>query len=547
MSKGAALHHNPFHLLGLTVWDDRHKIVSVAEERSLTLDHDTCQKARAALTNPRTRLSAEVAWMPGLAPRVAEELATTLLVDPLAVFHDERATDLARANLMAAALELSPGAAGVQAVTEYILNLAAVVEQIDANVVLRDINEDRSMSGFPEIRSVDQIEEELGERRKAYRSVLRNLLNSMAPAKLLEIMTETVAQATNHGQEQGPALIEDLADAYETEAQGFLQQEAENITELIKRAMAAAREGQRAAAVVLDSLERVARNWVRVAEPVQLSARSRGIKHHASLDVAFAIRDLAVYLNNTYEMPDLSNRLVVLLQALFAQLPEFAERLQGDAQALADLRRQAREEEIRRREWEQSITFRTEVGILFKDELAIGPGGIRWCGDTYPLEGVTRVRWGGVRRSVNGIPSGTTYTVAFGDATGQKVIELRKEPSYSGFIEALWRAVCVRLMFSLVAKLAAGERMRFGSITVEDGAVTLTKHRLLGRNEAVRVSWREVDVWSADGRFLVRHKEDEKIYGTTSYIEDWNAHLFEHIVRTSFKRGASRLSDAFGG
>ena len=56
---------NAFQLLGATVRDDRRRIVELAEEKSLELDHEACQKARSDLTSPRTRLSVEMGWLPG--------------------------------------------------------------------------------------------------------------------------------------------------------------------------------------------------------------------------------------------------------------------------------------------------------------------------------------------------------------------------------------------------------------------------------------------------------------------------------------------------
>ena len=48
-----ALHQSPFAVLGVTARDERRRIVELAEEKSLELDHDVCQKARSDLTNPR--------------------------------------------------------------------------------------------------------------------------------------------------------------------------------------------------------------------------------------------------------------------------------------------------------------------------------------------------------------------------------------------------------------------------------------------------------------------------------------------------------------
>ena len=545
MSKTTSLHANPFHVLGVTTRDDRRKIVDIAEERALIFDHDLCQKARSDLTNPRTRLSAEMSWMPGVAPRVAEKLASALLVDSTPFRSDQNVPELAKANLMAAALELGRDDETADDISESIRAFAWVVEGIDADDVLRDVNEDRAISGFPEINAVGLIEEELGERRKAYRAVLRNLLNSMDSDKLVETMTDVVSVATNDGDEQGPALVDDLADAYELETQGFLQQEADNIAVLIDSVRKAAPQGQSAVAPIMGRLERVARNWDRVAQPIQLSAKSRGLQHRQSRDAAYELRSLGVDLHNDHGMLDQAHRMTVLLQELFAELPEVVERLEGDAEAIAELRSQALAEEKNQAQWARSISFRAEVGVMFKDELAVGPDGIRWKGNAYALDSITRVRWGGVRNSINGIPTGTNYTVAFGDAHEQHVVELRKEATYSGFIDALWKAVCVPLMVRMIEHLASGRSLNFGDIEVADDAVTLTKRRLLSSNERVRLSWNDVHVWSADGSFVIGHQADKKTYGSASYIKNWNTHLLEQIIRSGFKRGVARLSDTF--
>lgn len=538
-----ALHANPFCVLGVTTRDDRRKIVEMAEERALHLDHDTCQKARSDLTNPRARLSAEMSWMPGVAPRMAEKLVKVLSEDPKFVRSEEGLPELARANLMAAAFELVEDGEDSGLVAEFIRDFAWVVESIDADQVLRDINEDRAISGFPEVKGVEAIEEELVERRKAYRSVLKGLLDSMDPDKLVETMTDAVSVATDDGEDQGPALIDELADAYEVEAHGFLEKESENISKLVESARQAAPRGERAVAPILDKLEKVARNWDRVAQPIQLSAKSRGIQHHQSREIAYEVRSLGIDLNNEHGMLEQAHRMTELLQELFAELPEVVERLGEDAEAIEGLRRQAQEQERNRAKWARDVTFRADIGLVFKDELSISPEGIRWKGSNYPLESITRVRWGGVRNSVNGIPTGTDYTIGFGDNRSEQTIQLKKESTYSGFLEALWRGVCVRLMFDMISALEQGKAFGFGDIKVEDGTVTLVRHKLLGADEHVRLGWHDVQVWSADGSFVIGKKDDKKTYGSASYIHAWNTHILEHIVRGGFKKGVRKLSD----
>ena len=541
-SKTTTLHANPFWILGVTTRDDRRKIVEMAEERSLHIDHDLCQKARSDLTNPRVRLSAEMAWMPGVAPRVAEKLTKTLSENPFSVRSEDGLPELARANLMAAAFELVDENEPAESIAEFIRDFAWVVETIDASDVLRDVNEDRAVSGFPEVREVETIEEELASRRKAYKSVLKNLLDTMDPSKLVETMTDAVSVATDDGEDQGPALIDELADAYEVETQGFLQKESENISKLVESARVAAPQGERAVAPILDKLEKVARNWDRVAQPIQLSAKSRGIQHHPSREVAYDLRSLGIDLNNEHDMLDQAHRMTGLLQELFAELPEVAEKLGEDAEAIDGLRRQAQEKEKNNAKWAREVTFSAEVGLVFKDELSISPGGIKWKGATYPLESITAVRWGAVRNSVNGVPTGTDYTIAFANNRGAQVIQLRKESTYSGFLEALWRGVCVKLIFDMIAALKEERALEFGDIKVTDDSVTLTKHKFLSK-EKIRLGWHDVLIRSANGCFVIVKKDDEKTYGSASYIENWNAHILEHVVRGGFKKGVRKLSD----
>ena len=542
-NNGTSLHGNPFWVLGVTSRDDRRKIVEMAEERALHLDYDLCQKARSDLTNPRARLSAEMAWMPGVAPRMAEKLTKALSEDPLSVRSEDGLPELARANLMAAACELVADHEPVGSISEFIRDFAWVVESIDAEEVLRDVNEDRAVSGFPEVKGLDAIEEELAERRKAYRSVLKRLLDSMDPNKLVETMTHAVAMATDDGEYQGPALVDELVDAYETETQGFFQKEYDNIAKLVESAREAAPHGEKAVAAIIDRLGKVARNWGRVAQPIQLSAKSRGIEHRPSRDIAIELRSLGIDLNNEHGMLEQAHRMTQLLQELFAELPEVAEKLGEDAEAIERLRRQAQESVKNEEQWERDITFHAEVGVMFKDDLSISPAGIHWKGKRYPLESITRVRWGGVRHSVNWVPTGTTYTVGFGDGHSEQAIELRKESTYSGFLAALWRAVCVRLMISIIEQLEAGEIMAFGDMAVADSGVTLVKHKFLGANEKVHLSWHEVSVWSVDGSFRIGKQDDMKTYGSSSYINNWNTHLLEHIIRGGFKKGVRKLSD----
>lgn len=539
-----ALHLSAFALLGATTRDDRRRIVELAEEKSLELDHDVCQKARSDLTNPRTRLSTEIAWLPGVSPRKASQLVENLLHDPMAVRQESGLPTLAHLNLLAAAFEAVDSEYDAGDLASFIQEVAYLVDEIDPDDVLRDINEDRAVCGFPEVRALDQIEAELAERKRYYRSAIKDALDRLPPTTLVQVMTDTVEGVTLGGEDHAPELIDDLVDSYEVETQGFLQKEAENVHKLIKAARDSANSGEAAVKPYVDKLDAVARNWDKVAQPIQLSAKARGIDHEASRDLAYEIRSLAIDLFNTHDMLTQAQRLTGLLQELFAELPEVSERVEQDADALADIFHERKQAVARRDEWAREITYRAEIGVMFKDTLSISPDGISWKGQSFSLDSITRVRWGGVRHSVNGVPTGTTYTIAFGDNRSEAVVELKKEDIYSKFIDKLWRAVCVRLLGEMLEALKDGRDLYFGDALLHDDGITLVKHKFLGANERVRCTWGQVQIWNADGSFCIGSKDDKKTNVGISYIHVANTHILEQLIRMAFKKpGLRRLSE----
>lgn len=374
--KSTELHQTPFAILGVTTRDDRRRIVELAEEKSLELDHDVCQKARSDLTNPRTRLSAEIAWLSGVSPRKASQLVEGLLHDPMAVREESGLPTLAHLNLLAAAFEAVDGAHDAEDLASFIQEVACLVDEIDPEDVLRDINEDRAVSGFPEVRALDQIEAELAERKRYYRNAIKDALDRLPPTTLVQVMTDTVEGVTLGGEDHAPELIDDLVDSYELEAQGFLQKEAENVHKLIKAARDSANSGEAAVKPYVDKLDAVARNWDKVAQPIQLSAKARGIDHEASRDLAYEIRSLAIDLFNTHDMLTQSQRLTGLLQELFAELPEVSERVEQDADALEDIA--------------SDRNIITKLAEKFKD-FNLSGNTFSWKGRTYEISSIKHI------------------------------------------------------------------------------------------------------------------------------------------------------------
>lgn len=537
-----SMHANSFCVIGATTRDDRRKIVELEEAKSLESAGDEAQKARAALTNPKGRLAQEVSWLPGVAPKKASQAVASIEKRGLAVAYDEGLPPLARANLTAAAFELAQDVVPHQ-MAAFVIKLAELVDAIDLAATMLDINEDRAVAGFPEVLDEAAVEAELGDRRSAYKSAIKGALDRMESAHLVESMLLMVRQATDEGRRPAPALIDDLVDTYALEVEPILSSRAERIALEIQNAIGFAPQGKAKVSVAINTIEEMSRVWCTIAKPIQLSAKARGTTDQSSFGLGAKIRSLGITLNNDHNMIELAERTTALVRELFADLPELAEIADLDAKKLLKLKQSAIDATQRDDQWASSITFRSEVGILFKDELAISPEGVQWKGRTYPLSWITAVRWGGVRQSVNGIPTGTDYTIGIGTQIGSMVIQLKKEATYTKFLDCLWRAVCVRLIVEMTQALKAGKTLSFGSIEISDTHAYLVRSKLFGSGDPVKLDWSHVHIWSDNGKVVMGSRNDKKVSGTASYIDHWNAHILEHVVRGAFKKGVGKLSD----
>ena len=542
---------NPFHILNASPRNNRRRIMELADERSLLLDSSECMEARSDLTNPRKRLSAEVAWLPGIGPKRVVELLSLLESSPTDLLTVDNLSSIARANLLASGLARLPDH-NADDVAEWILKISWAFEDLDPAELSVIINEERVVSGFPEVSDLSAVEAEIQERRRHYRQVIKSALDNLSPKELVEAVTVAVESATDDGDEHGPILIADLIGSYEVEAQGFLDKEEGNIRALVEKLRAAvdADRPDSTLAPMVNQLIQIVKNWDTVAQPIQISTKSRGLDHDASHRVAALVRDLAIHMFNEHGKLDFSQQLTHMLQEVFAEVGEVAERTAEDADALGEIAEQrvrlVEDAKEKAEDWRREITYEADVGAIFKDKLRISPEGIEWKGRRWDLDSISRIRWGATRHSVNGISTGTTYSIIFGNGSNYATIALKKEATYSNFIDRLWRAVGVRLLIEYLEGLRDGKKYHFGSAVMSDHGMELERKKIFGSNERVFCRWRELVIWNGAGVFCIGKKEDKKLAAAFSYQEQDNIHVLEAAIRMFWKRGGDRLSSLLG-
>jgi len=85
------------------------------------------------------------------------------------------------------------------------------------------------------------------------------------------------------------------------------------------------------------TLELTLTNWNRYAQPLQISAKSRGLQHEASQAMAIEVRELSVTLHNEYSAFGWAERITELLSTVFAEDPRVVEIVENDRRRLAAL------------------------------------------------------------------------------------------------------------------------------------------------------------------------------------------------------------------
>ena len=317
-----SLRRNPFYLLGATTKDNQGRIIELAEQRTLTLDPNLCRAARSDLANPRLRLSAEVSWLPGVAPDRANEAAENWDRDSSKKGFE--LPPLARGNALAACIE--DGSIEESEIVCTLLELSSSFDEIDPEVLMREVNEDRSIANFPLVEDIHLIHAELAARRRYYRDVALQLLDSLPTKALVRLVTELTGRSTERGRRRASRLVEDIVENYEDAAQGFMQGERYNIRKLLASVSLRAARGEVEISDLVESLRKILGNWNYVAKPIQVVNQARGLDHPASHRLALQLKSLSAELRNRQGFARAADELIECLRTEFAFLSEFSDR-----------------------------------------------------------------------------------------------------------------------------------------------------------------------------------------------------------------------------
>jgi len=537
------LFKNPFHILGATPQDNRQRIVELAEERSLVLDPDVCGKARADLLHPRKRVAAEVAWLPGISPDRVNSLLQLVENSDADDLDEQSIPAVAKANLLATGLKLleQPSA---EDVIDWAMLLAWAYSDLVSETILDDLNSDRTVSNFPEITDVNLVEDEINSRKKYFKLILTEALDSLDSQELVRVVTSIIDKMTDDGNKPAPSLIDDLVEYYEVSAQEFLEREKASIESIISKLRAALKNDEPESIIQsqITQLITTVKNWDTVVQPIQVSTKSRGLDHEESLKIAGLVRNLAIDIVNDYGKLDLARRLTTMLEEVFAEVVKIADTVSEDNDALDHVESEIKRLKQHEEEWKRELAYEVDLGKITTKIFRINSEGVRWKDDWWALDTITRVRWGGTSHSVNGIPTGTTFHVGFGNAQRHASLDFRGKEKFGNIVDRLWKAVGVRMLTDHLEGLRGGKRYKFGNVIVADEGMELERSKFFASNERVYCRWDELQIWNGPGVFCIAKTNDKKVSAALSYIDTDNIHVLEAMIRAYWKHGGGRMS-----
>lgn len=534
------LFENPFFLFDVSTREEKKRILEIIDEKSLSVDFELCSQASTDLINPRKRLYFEIAWLPGVGPKRAKNIIQSVLSSPTEVSYFQGLPNLARANLISTVLLIHKGKLAKHEIECFVIDLANTYQAISSETVCSLINEERSVAKFPNVSDIRQVEEDLSERRRYYIKSIKESLDCLESMDLVKGITYIVENTTDSGFKHAPIIIDDLINMYEVEAQPFFEKENNNIQQLLSMLKEAASR-KKPLSRILEKLDNVVRNWDTIAQPIQLSCRSRGVNHLASQQLANSLRSLSIDLYNNHELIELSQQLNELIGEVFAEVTKVIDRYEDDAEKLADIKKQ-------KDKWEQAISFTTKDDSKYPPQkFQISPSGIHYGDKKMPLESIVSLRWGGTTYYKGPLPVRSEYTFFYGDGKTIFKLQLVNQDVFNKLLDVVWKAIGFRIMDSFLKKMREGKSVTFGNIKVNDQGLYLPMMALFSVSQDVYCKWNELAIWNEPGSFCIGKKNNKKIVSKLSYLDTNNVHILEMAIRTLWKTGEETISSIMDG
>lgn len=327
---------NPFFLLGISLRTKRNEIGSAHEDALVDQKwpEEVISKAHQALMVPRSRLEAELSWLPATTPSIAKATVSALTDgDFVAAWENlQKLEGLDSANLAADLCCRDGGSDG------YVSELLEAYREFDLKSVAAIISENRAISGFPKLDD-DMLAPALEALRRVHAKAAIESIRQHDHAG--NAMLEVVLEFKDDLDDNVRHLLDDIAKEYDSWSEPHLRKIADDIRAQIE-ALRKDTTLQSAPSVIKTLLGQ----WDEISQPMQVIEESKGRDEHRSRAISEELRDLCLWLANEQEEYDQALAISKALQDTFPELPSIALKTAEDVETLEGLAEQAREQKL---------------------------------------------------------------------------------------------------------------------------------------------------------------------------------------------------------
>ncbi len=318
---------NPFHILDVSIGDTREEIANAYENALIDGQHDeqVLLQAHQALVAPKTRLQAELSWLPGVPPSRARSIVDQIKksADISEIVKTTRElSGLAAANVF---VTLCGKFQGEEAL---IRGLIASYDGVSKELAILAINEDRTVSGFPKVdaglvsKTLPRITEIHG------RTAVRSISSAQHPGNLMTGIVEDFLPTTGGSRE----FLEEVARHYDGWSAPTLRHIKDQIDERVQQL----RDGSETKEPVSQIVQLLV-EWDEYSQPCQLIEEAKGLDERRSKELYDELRDLCLWLANEQSQFESALKISEALLDTFPELPTVVVQTADDIGALESL------------------------------------------------------------------------------------------------------------------------------------------------------------------------------------------------------------------
>lgn len=356
---------SPFALLGASIRDGRDRLNELMDEKELLPEADLCRQARTTLTHPKMRLRAEIGWFLGISPQKAFLLLDLIKAKDTHNLSTAGLPPLSAVNVIFSQIELLDEPYQIDLIAQMVRDLSIHFSEIIVADLLSEINDERAISGFPIVQSLDHIIEEINSLKKHYSKVISGItlkLDSSDSLKLVSLLSDFQNDLPT---ETDISFFNEIFSAYDLSLANFYEKFESEINLTISEITSDKSISVASRANSIAKLEKQLENFFKITNPLQIRLSSQGMDHQKSYDIGIACRSLSIDLFNETGDEKSSKAVQSLLLNYFQDVPTVIELTNKDVVDMEEIKID-RLASIIRCELCQEITPHLRVTVFYR-------------------------------------------------------------------------------------------------------------------------------------------------------------------------------------